>query len=91
MGDEPNWNKTASELRAPDATPDEHLPPGIARGHQPGDTARQDQLTDGGVGPGAAGAGPDPATRPLQEGSSFAREGQDPAAYEPVPKAPGET
>ena len=31
MGDESNWNKTASELRAPDATPDEHLPPGVAR------------------------------------------------------------
>ena len=46
MGDEPNWNKTASELRAPDAKPDEHLPPGVARGHQPGDTARQDQRVE---------------------------------------------
>ncbi len=91
MNDKEDWDKTASELSAPDAEPDSHLPPGVARGHQPGDSPEQDQLTDGGIGPGAEGPGPDPNTRRLQEGRSFARVSQDPAGYEPIPKAPGET
>lgn len=91
MNDKEDRARTAAELRAPDAEPDSHLPAGVARGHQPGDSAEQDQLTDGGIGPGAEGPGPDPATRRLQEGRSFSRETPDPSGYEPIPRAPGET
>lgn len=48
------------------------LPPGVARSSTPGEAVERSQLTAGGVGPGGQ-TGPDPVTRPLQEGRTYAR------------------
>jgi len=49
------------------------LPPGVPRSLSPGRSSKHDQRVSGGVGPGDQ-VGPDPITRPLQEGKTYARD-----------------
>lgn len=49
------------------------LPPGVPRSLSPGRSPKHDQGVSGGVGPGGQ-IGPDPITRPLQEGKTYARD-----------------
>lgn len=68
------------------------LPPGVAKGLRLDTTPQEQQLQAGGVGPGGQ-AGPDPATRRLQEGRTYARE-ETPGHEGPIsgsPAAPGPT
>lgn len=49
------------------------LPPGVAKGLRLDTTPEEQQLQAGGIGPGGQ-IGPDPMTRRLQEGKTYARE-----------------
>lgn len=58
------------------------LPPGVARGLRLDTTPEEQQLQAGGIGPGGQ-VGPDPATRRLQEGRTYAIE-ETPGQVAPV-------
>ena len=49
------------------------LPPGVAKGLRLDTTPKEQQLQAGGIGPGGQ-VGPDPATRRVQEGRTYANE-----------------
>ena len=49
------------------------LPPGVAKGLRLDTTPEEQQLQAGGIGPGGQ-VGPDPATRRLEEGRTYANE-----------------
>lgn len=56
-----------------DKEAEDALPPGVPRSLSPGRDPKHDQLVSGGVGPGGQ-VGPDPTTRPLQEGKTYAQQ-----------------
>ncbi len=63
------------------------LPPGVAKGLRLDTTPADQQLQAGGIGPGGQ-VGPDPATRRLQEGRTYATE--ETAGHEgPISDSPG--
>ena len=63
------------------------LPPGVAKGRRLDTTPEEQQLQAGGIGPGGQ-VGPDPTTRRLQEGRTYATD-ETPGHEGPISGSPG--